>query len=130
MKVFVRVETATDRERFLDACADVLDADEAVVRVVDLVGASSLVLTVPTSPRAEVLACETPRVLPGGYTSLVSYVRVPLGDLDAIVHVIGSGEHRSRTSTLAPERVGRGVPAPSGIVSSGCGGPRSRAARN
>lgn len=56
----------------------------ALVQVKDLVGRRRAFRTTPTSPLAELVAREPPLVLRGGLTSLVSYYRVPEGELGAV----------------------------------------------
>lgn len=58
-----------------------LPQGEVIVQVKDLIGQRRAFRTVPTSPRAELVAQEAPLVLRGGLTSIVSYYRVPADEL-------------------------------------------------
>lgn len=68
-----------------------LSADEVVVQVKDLVGQRRAFRTTPRSERAELIATEPPIVLRGGLTSLISYYRVPAGELDGIEEHFAGG---------------------------------------
>lgn len=61
-----------------------LPADEVIVQVKDVVGRRRSFRTVPKSSRAQLVATEPALVLRGGLTTLVSYYRVPAGELDAV----------------------------------------------
>lgn len=69
-----------------------LPEGEVIVQVKDLVGRRRAFRTVPTSPRAELVAQEPPLLLRGGLTSLVSYYRVPADELGAVERHFESGE--------------------------------------
>lgn len=61
-----------------------LPAGDVIVQVKDLVGRRRSCTTTPSSSRAELVAREMPLVLRGGLTVLVSYYRVPAGELGAV----------------------------------------------
>lgn len=61
-----------------------LPPDEVIVQVKDIVGRRRSFRTLPSSPRAQLVASEPALVLRGGITALVSYYRVPADELDGI----------------------------------------------
>ena len=104
----VVIESAKGREALL-ACAEAsLPAGDCLVKVTDVVGMRRSVRTTPRDPRAALVARETPLVLRGGLTSLVSYYRVPADALDAkeTHHVDGEVSH-AYDVRLDVARVGR-----------------------
>ena len=76
MKTMLIVESSKGRENLLAAIEKTLVADEAIVRITDTISVDSSTLTVPTDANAEVIAREPPKLLPGGVTALISYVKI------------------------------------------------------
>lgn len=76
MKTMLIVESSKGRENLLAALEKTLVADEAIVRITDTISVDSSTLTVPADSNAEVIAREPPKLLPGGVTALISYVKV------------------------------------------------------
>lgn len=114
MKTMLIVETSKGRENLLASAEETLNEGEAIVRITDTISLESSTLTVPIDPRCEVMAREPPKLLPGGVTALISYVKVPLAALRAIEYRMEKTEIiSSREVALKPERQGRAkAPAP------------------
>ena len=103
MKLVLLLESDEGRERFLARASDGLAEGERIVRATELVGERKLVLTLPMDAAAELVARETPMVLPGGFTALVSYYRVR--DAGAFEVSVGA-EGVERTTELTMARAG------------------------
>lgn len=111
MKTILIVETAQGREKLLKSVESTFNAEEALVKITDTISLESSTLTVPLDDRAEVVAREAPKLLPGGVTALVSYVKVPTGSLKATEYRMEKTEVvATREVTLRPERVGKRAP--------------------
>lgn len=114
MKTMLIIETTQGREKLLRAAEDSLAEGEAVVKITDTISVESSTLTVPVDPNAEIIAREMPKVLPGGVTALISYVRVKGVAANGSPSFKGI-EHRmertqvvaSREVVLKAERIGR-----------------------
>lgn len=116
MKTMLIVENSQGRERLLRAAEEGLNENECIVKITDTISLEHSTLTVPTSHGAEVIAREAPKLLPGGVTALISYVKVPADSLKATEYRMeGTQIVASREVTLQAERFGRGKasPAPS-----------------
>lgn len=72
------------RLHFLARASRSLPPGEVLVQVRDLLGLRRTFQTVPTSARAVLVAREPPLVLRGSLTALVTYYRVPAGELGAV----------------------------------------------
>lgn len=89
----VHIETDEGRRAFLARAEKSLAPDECLVKLVDLVGPRRSVRTVPKDARVKLVAQETPIVLRGGLTSLVSYYVAPRDGLAAReTHYLGDDE--------------------------------------
>ena len=109
MKTMLIVENSQGRERLFRAAEDHLSENEAIVKLTDTISLEHSTLTVPTSPVAEVIAREAPKLLPGGVTALISYVKLPADQLKATEYRMeGTEVVASREVTLQAERIGRG----------------------
>jgi hypothetical protein len=82
-KALLVIENASGRESFLSWAEKHLPEGDAIVEVRGLVGRRRAFRTVPTDPRAELVAMEAPLVMRGSLTALVHYYRVPVDGLDA-----------------------------------------------
>jgi hypothetical protein len=102
------ITTPKGREAFLAWAERGLRPDEALVRVQDLVGPRRGMRTTPTDARARLVAKETPTLLRGGLTALVSYYVVPVSGLAGAEEHLENGEvsHAYETQ-LRVARVGR-----------------------
>ncbi|MHB8585993.1 MAG: hypothetical protein ACYDDF_09220 [Thermoplasmatota archaeon] len=76
MKTMLIIESAKGREQLFRSVEETLIDGEAIVKITDTISVDSTVLTVPADPNAEIVAREPPKLLPGGVTALISYVRV------------------------------------------------------
>ncbi len=113
MKTMLIVENAQGRELLFQAAEESLGENEAMVKITDTISLEHSTLTVPTSNGAEVLAREAPKVLPGGVTALVSYVKVPIDGLTATEYLMeGTEIVNSREIKLTIERRGRSTTSP------------------
>ncbi len=107
------VENSQGRERMLRIAEESLAENEAMVKITDTISLEHSTLTVPMSHGAEVVAREAPKVLPGGVTALISYVKLPLDCLKATEYLMeGTEIVSSREVTLTVERRGRAKPDP------------------
>ena len=113
MKTMLIVESTKGRENLLAAAEKTLAATEAIVRITDTISVDSSTLTVPTDQNAEVIAREPPKLLPGGVTALISYVKVHGGaPFKATEYRLEKTQIvASREVTLRAERQGRTPPA-------------------
>lgn len=112
MKTMLIVETTKGRERLLSTAEKTLMEGEAIVRITDTISLESSTLTVPLDPTAEVIAREPPKLLPGGITALISYVKLPSAGLKATEYRMEkTAIVSSREITLKAERVGKSRPA-------------------
>lgn len=110
MKTMLIVENSQGRERLYAAAEEGLGENEAIVKITDTISLESSTLTVPMSPIAEVVAREAPKLLPGGVTALISYVKLPADALKATEYRMeGTEVVASREVSLQPERIGRGT---------------------
>ncbi len=108
MKTMLIVETSKGRERLLNTAEKTLLEGEAVVRITDTISLESSTLTVPLDATAEVIAREPPKLLPGGITALISYVRLPAAGLKAVEYRMEKTSIVStREISLKPERTGK-----------------------
>lgn len=108
MKTMLIVENSQGRERLFQAAERGLAENEAIVKITDTISLEHSTLTVPMSHRAEVIAREAPKLLPGGVTALISYVKLPVDGLKATEYRMeGTQVVSSREVTLQPERLGR-----------------------
>ena len=108
MKTMLIVENSQGRERLFRAAEDALQENEAIVKITDTISLESSTLTVPLSHIAEVVAREAPKLLPGGVTALISYVKVPADALKATEYRMeGTEIIGHREVTLQPERIGK-----------------------
>lgn len=99
MKLVLLLENEKGRDAFLSMAADALPVGERIVKVSELRGEDTLVLMLPCDASAELVARETPMIVPGGFTALVSYYRVRD---DAAVEVrLRGGREERREVTLA-----------------------------
>lgn len=107
LKTLLLITSHTARAHLYAAAERDLAPGDALVRIVDTVSLEASTLHVPHSPRAEVVAREPPRILPGGVTLLISYVVLPMSALlcDA-VRLEGTRTAGMRTVLLVPERCG------------------------
>ena len=109
MKTMLIVENSQGRERLFQAAEEGLAENEAIVKLTDTISLEHSTLTVPASPVAEVVAREAPKLLPGGVTALISYVKVPADMLRATEYRMeGTEIVACREVTLQAERIGRG----------------------
>ena len=114
MKTMIIVETTKGREMLLSTAEKSLNEGEAVVKITDTISLDSSTLTVPLDPNAEVIAREPPKLLPGGVTALISYVKVGTGGLKAMEYRMEkTAIVSSREITLKAERTGKSRPAAS-----------------
>lgn len=108
MKTMLIVENSEGRERLFKAAEEALAENEAIVKITDTISLEHSTLTVPLSPDAEVMARESPKLLPGGVTALISYVKVPAECLQATEYRMeGTEVVATREINLQPERFGR-----------------------
>ncbi len=108
MKTMIIVETTKGRDKLLGAAEENLPDDEAIVKITDTISVDSSTLIVPADPNAEVLAREPPKLLPGGVTALVSYVRMSATILKGVEYRMEKTKIvSSREITMKPERVGK-----------------------
>ena len=108
MKTMLIVENSQGRERLFRAAEEGLTENEAIVKITDTISLEHSTLTVPTSHEAEVIAREAPKLLPGGVTALISYVKLPAANLKATEYRMeGTQIVASREITLQAERFGR-----------------------
>lgn len=108
MKTMLIVENSQGRERLLRAAEEGLSENEAIVKITDTISLEHSTLTVPLSHEAEVIAREAPKLLPGGVTALISYVKLPAENLKAMEYRMeGTQIVASRDVTLQAERFGR-----------------------
>lgn len=108
MKTMLIVENSQGRERLYQAAEQALAENEAIVKITDTISLEHSTLTVPVSQSAEVVAREAPKLLPGGVTALISYVKLPADALQATEYRMeGTEVVASREVTLQAERVGR-----------------------
>ncbi len=108
MKTMIIVETTQGRENLLGQAEAHLTEDDAIVKITDTISVDSSTLTVPADPNAEVVAREPPKLLPGGVTALVSYVRMSSSLLKGVEYRMEQTKIiSSRDVTLKPERVGK-----------------------
>jgi hypothetical protein len=108
MKTMLIVENSQGRERLFQAAEEGLGENEAIVKITDTISLEHSTLTVPMSHGAEVLAREAPKLLPGGITALISYVKLPADNLKATEYRMeGTQIVSSREVTLQAERVGK-----------------------
>lgn len=114
MKTMLIIETTKGRDKLLRAAEDTLVEGEAIVKITDTISVESSTLTVPIDPTAEVVAREPPKLLPGGVTALISYVKVKGAPFKGLEYRMESTAVVSnREVTLKAERVGRkSEPAP------------------
>ena len=111
LKTMLIVENSQGRERLFAAAEEGLGEDEAIVKITDTISLEHSTLTVPLSHNAEVVAREAPKLLPGGVTALISYVKLPADALKATEYRMeGTEIVAAREINLQPERVGRGKP--------------------
>lgn len=92
-KPLLILETDKGRDALLAWAEKNLPQGEALVECRGLVGRRRAFRTLPSSPRAELVARHLPTVLRGGLTSLVSYYRVPASELDGEERHYQDGEH-------------------------------------
>jgi len=116
MKTMLIVESTKGRENLLSGVEKTLAANEAIVRITDTISIDSSTLTVPTDPTAEVIAREPPKLLPGGVTALISYVRIhgPSPFKATEYRLEKTQIVASREVALKPERVGKTSTAAAG----------------
>lgn len=108
MKTMLIVENSQGRERLFQAAEEGLGENEAIVKITDTISLEHSTLTVPMSHGAEVIAREAPKLLPGGITALISYVKLPGDNLKATEYRMeGTQIVSSREVTLQAERFGR-----------------------
>jgi hypothetical protein len=108
MKTMLIVENSQGRERLFRAAEESLGENEAIVKITDTISLESSTLTVPLSHNAEVIAREAPKLLPGGVTALISYVKVPADALKATEYRMeGTEIIGSREVNLQAERIGK-----------------------
>lgn len=108
MKTILIVETTQGRDRLLSTAEQHLAEGEAIVKITDTISLESSTLTVPADARAEVIAREPPKLLPGGVTALISYVKLPAGSLTAVEYRMEKTSiTATRDVTLRAERVGK-----------------------
>ncbi|HVL48471.1 MAG TPA: hypothetical protein VM889_07940 [Candidatus Thermoplasmatota archaeon] len=108
MKTILIVETTKGRDRLLAAAEQNLSEGEAIVKITDTISLESSTLTVPTDARAEVIAREPPKLLPGGVTALISYVKLPAGALTAVEYRMEkTNVTATRDVNLRAERIGK-----------------------
>lgn len=108
MKTMLIVENSQGRERLFRAAEESLGENEAIVKITDTISLESSTLTVPLSHNAEVVAREAPKLLPGGVTALISYVKVPADALKATEYRMeGTEIIGSREVSLQAERIGK-----------------------
>jgi hypothetical protein len=113
MKTMLIVENSQGRERLFQAAEEHLSDNEAIVKITDTISLEHSTLTVPMSHGAEVIAREAPKVLPGGVTALISYVKLPTDCLTATEYLMeGTEIVSSREVTLTIERKGRAAKKP------------------
>jgi hypothetical protein len=110
--ILLVVENAAARAAMM-ARAEALPEGQCLVKVVDVVGLRRSVRTVPKdASRVRLVARETPVVLRGGLTSLISYHVAPLDALDAIeTHLVEGEESHRYDVQLSIATVGRGSTA-------------------
>jgi len=114
MKTMLIVETSKGRELLLNSAEKNLAEGEAIVKITDTISLESSTLTVPSDPNAEVIAREPPKLLPGGVTALISYVKVHASGLKATEYRMEKTQiTNTREITLKAERVGKAKPAAS-----------------
>lgn len=102
------VENSQGRERLFRAAEEGLGEAEAIVKITDTISLEHSTLTVPMSHSAEVIAREAPKLLPGGITALISYVKLPSDNLKATEYRMeGTQIVSSREVLLQAERFGR-----------------------
>ncbi|MFA5860989.1 MAG: hypothetical protein WDA16_04780 [Candidatus Thermoplasmatota archaeon] len=107
MKTMLIVENSQGRERLFRAAEEGLGENEAIVKITDTISLEHSTLTVPMSHGAEVIAREAPKLLPGGITALISYVKLPADNLKATEYRMeGTQIMSSREIVLQAERVG------------------------
>lgn len=108
MKTMLIVENSQGRERLFRAAEEGLGENEAIVKITDTISLEHSTLTVPMSHGAEVIAREAPKLLPGGITALISYVKLPSDNLKATEYRMeGTQIVSSREVALQAERFGR-----------------------
>lgn len=108
MKTMLIVETAKGRETLLASAEKSLPEGQAIVKITDTLSLESSTLTVPLDANAEVIAREPPKLLPGGVTALISYVRIPSTNLKATEYRMEkTAIVSSREVALRPERIGK-----------------------
>lgn len=108
MKTILIIETTKGREKLLSRAEGTLGEEEAIVKITDTISVESTILTVPTDPTAEVVAREPPKLLPGGVTALISYVKCAKTPLKAMEYRLQKTEIvATREVTLRAERVGK-----------------------
>ncbi|HWG89930.1 MAG TPA: hypothetical protein VNZ52_03685 [Candidatus Thermoplasmatota archaeon] len=108
MKTMLIIETAKGREKLLNRAEETLEEGEAIVKITDTISVESTILTVPTDPDGEVIAREPPKLLPGGVTALISYVKCKTLPVKAMEYRLQKTEIvAAREVTLKPERTGR-----------------------
>lgn len=111
LKTMLIVENSQGRERLFRAAEDALGENEAIVKITDTISLESSTLTVPLAHNAEVIAREAPKLLPGGVTALISYVKVPADALKATEYRMeGTEIVGTREVNLQAERLGRKRP--------------------
>ena len=109
MKTMLIVENSQGRERLFAAAEEGLGENEAIVKITDTISLEHSTLTVPLSHNAEVVAREAPKLLPGGVTALISYVKLPADALTATEYRMeGTEIVAAREINLQAERIGRG----------------------
>lgn len=108
VKPRLTITTASEsREKHLDALARFLGPTESLIVTVDTYcDDGHMVLQIPLDPKAEVIARETPRLMPGGVTELMSYVRCPTTTTALEVSIENSEICNRREVTPAVERHG------------------------
>lgn len=109
VKPRLTITTASEsREKHLDALSKFLGPTEALIVTVDSYGDDGhMVLHIPLDPKAEVVAREPPRLLPGGVTELISYVRCPATTGTLEVTIENSEVCHRREITPSTERHGK-----------------------
>lgn len=108
MKTLLIIETTKGRDQLLRSAEDTLLEGEAIVKITDTISVETSTLTVPADATAEVVAREPPKLLPGGVTALISYVKVKGSPFKGLEYRMEKTEvTSSREVTLKAERVGR-----------------------
>jgi len=108
MKTILIVENPEGRERLFRAAEESLAQNEAIVKITDTISLERSTLTVPHAAEAEVLAREAPKLVPGGVTALISYVKIRADALTATEYVMeGTKVVETREIELEALRIGK-----------------------